>query len=675
MNIDKSVLDSIIAIESNDITKENGNMSSETVAGIMAKLASETAKKYALDYLVSKEFSEAHQKGAIHIHDLDYYATKSTTCVQYDLDELYTGGFTMRDGTIREPNSISTALLIATVVFQSNQNTQHGGQSIPAFDFFMAPYVLKSFKKHLIHALITRNKVSTYDGHIREVVSKLHTIDKSKLNLLELAEELHLAFVGDLDKSWDVAFELTRKETYQAMEGFIHNLNTMHSRGGNQVTFSSINYGTDTSTEGRMIIRELLKATQAGLGKGETPVFPIQIFKLKRGVNYDMDDPNYDLLELAVETTSKRLFPNFVNLDASFNIHEGWDVTDPKRWMKEVATMGCRTRVFENINGDKTSVGRGNLSFTSLNLPRAAMEAKRHFGYQPGDKIEPGYINQVAKFFQSIVTQRTRLAAEQLHERLNWQKQAQAKQFSFMAQNNIWKGMGDKKPGVFVGDTLESGTLGIGFVGGSEAMFAIFGETHAKSIDAYLLLTDTLIKMNEVVEFYKDLYKHNYSVLATPAESLAGTFLRKDRLEFGTVEGITDEDYYTNSYHVSVKEEVSINTKLTLEAPFHELTKGGHISYIELDGEAKKNPSVLMKIVKQAHDLNMGYISINHPVDQCRECGLETIIDHECPKCGSKDISRMRRITGYLTGSLETWNAGKRAEEKNRFKHSTKGDK
>ena len=487
------------------------------------------------------------------------------------------------------------------------------------------------------------------------------------------------------------AYQQTRKDTHQAMEGFIHNLNTMHSRGGNQVVFSSINYGTDTSAEGRMVIEELLKATIEGLGtRGEVPVFPIQIFKVKDGVSYSEKDfekamkaeniedamkdryeaPNFDLLLKACQTTAKALFPNFMFLDTPFNTNEKWKADDPKRYIYELATMGCRTRVFENVAGEKSSLGRGNLSFTTLNMPRLAIEARIKAENLIEDERNTDAIEQKAKeIFIESVHNMAALVADQLYERYQYQRTALARQFPFMMGNNVWKGGAELNPNEQVGDVLRSGTLGIGFIGGHNAMVALYGKGHGHSQKAWDTLYEAVMEMNKVVDEYKAKYNLNYSVLATPAEGLSGRFTKMDRRKYGKIPGVTDRDYYVNSFHVDVKEPISIVEKIKREAPFHAITRGGHITYVELDGEAQKNVRAIAKIVKVMHDEGIGYGSINHPVDTCHNCGYKGVIFDKCPVCQSESILRMRRITGYLTGDLSSWNSAKRAEEKDRVKH------
>lgn len=693
----KHIMDGIVSIEKNDTNLSNANMSAHTPAGQMMTFASEITKDYATKYLINPEYTLAHKHGDIHIHDLDYYPTKTTTCIQYNLEELFEKGFRTKNGSIRTPQSIQSYATLATIVFQTNQNEQHGGQSIPAFDFFMAKGVRKTFQKHLasnLELLAQLTGVEIGERKLREIVKDaIKSIAVRDNDMQVLISKLTEYGVNIDRKKMELAVNrseaTTRKETHQAMEGFIHNLNTMHSRGGNQVVFSSINYGTDTSAEGRMVIRELLNATIEGLGHGEVPVFPIQIFKVKEGVSYSEEDyqlaqtdfesalagkvkfaaPNFDLLLEACRATSVALFPNFMFLDTPYNHHEKWRADDPHRYIYETATMGCRTRVFENLHGEKSSIGRGNLSFTSINMPRLAIEAKLKAEtlYPDFDKQE--IQDKARSFFLKSVRSMTEMVAEQLYDRYQYQRTALARQFPFMMGNNIWQGGGALNPNDEVGDVINTGTLGVGFIGGHNAMVAIYGEGHAKNERAYQTLYDAVLEMNKVVDEFKEKYKLNYSVLATPAEGLSGRFTRIDRKKYGLITGVTDRDYYVNSFHVDVKEHVNVAEKIRLEAPFHAVTRGGHITYVELDGEAKKNISVILKIVHQMNKENIGYGSINHPVDTCNGCGYRGIIYADCPVCKSEDIVRMRRITGYLTGSLESWNSAKQAEEKDRVKH------
>lgn len=694
----KHIMDGIVAIDKNDVNLSNANMSSHTPAGQMMTFASEVTKDYTYKYLLPKQYAEAHQMGDIHIHDLDYYPTKTTTCIQYDLDDLFERGFHTKNGSIRTPQSIQSYATLATIIFQTNQNEQHGGQAIPAFDFFMAKGVLKSFQKAIVSILSFLQEMK--DCLIDE--KKVLDITRNTIRSIKPAQEAQSEFLtalrengielseNELTHILHKAYLQVQKDTHQAMEGFIHNLNTMHSRGGNQVVFSSINYGTDTSAEGRMVIEELLKATIEGLGaRGEVPVFPIQIFKIKDRVSYSENDfqktmahfedalegkiefeaPNFDLFLKACRTTAKALFPNFMFLDTPFNQNEKWDANDPKRYRYELATMGCRTRVFENLNGEKTSLGRGNLSFTTMNLPRLAIEAriKAENMHEDGN---PDAIERTAKKeFLESVHRMAEFIGEQLYTRYQYQRTALARQFPFMMSNNVWKGGDQLNPNEEVGDVLNQGTLGIGFIGGHNAMVALYGEGHGHNQKAWDTLYEAVQEMNKVVAELKQKYHLNYSVLATPAEGLSGRFTRMDKRKYGIIPGVTDRDYYVNSFHVDVKEPITIVEKVKREAPFHAITLGGHITYVELDGEAQKNIKAIAKIVKVMHDEGIGYGSINHPVDTCHNCGYKGVIYDKCPICNSENILRMRRITGYLTGDLSSWNSAKRAEERDRVKH------
>ena len=696
----KRTMDGIVSIEKNDINLGNANMSAYTPSGQMMTFASEVTKDYAMKYLLSAPFARAHAAGDIHIHDLDYYPTKTATCVQYDLADLFERGFHTKNGSIRTPQSIQSYATLATIVFQTNQNEEHGGQAIPAFDFFMAPGVRKTFIRQLTDRLLYAHSLlsgrSLTDEERKAFVEALRGLEPPLAHTDAAAE----ALAAGLDRigcqlpatavrlALEEAYQRTKRETHQAMEGFVHNLNTMHSRGGNQVVFSSVNYGTDTSEEGRMVIRELLAATVEGLGQGEVPIFPIQIFKVKEGVNYseadyakaqadfagalagkyDFETPNFDLLLLACKTTSHALFPNFLFLDTPFNQHELWRADDPKRYLHEIATMGCRTRVFENVCGPKTSVGRGNLSFTTMNLPRLAIEASRRAQRElPTAPVEQQQERARALFLESVREMAT-FIGDQLHERYLYQRSALARQFPFMMGNDVWKGGAALAPQDEVGSVFDSGTLGIGFIGGHNAMMALYGEGHGRSDRSWQTLYDAVQVINEVVREYKQKYHLNYSVLATPAEGLSGRFTRMDRKRYGIIPGVNDLDYYVNSFHVDVREEIGMHDKIRREAPFHAITLGGHISYIELDGEAKKNVSVILKLVKTMKDTGIGYGSINHPVDTCQDCGYRGIIYDKCPVCTSDRIARLRRITGYLTVSLVSWNSAKQAEERDRVK-------
>jgi len=676
-------LGEISSAGTNDTNMQNANISGKSPQGMMANIASESTKEYALNCLISPIYAKMHRQGDIHIHDLDYYITKAINCCQYNLDELFKKGFHNKNGSIRPPQSIQSYASLAAIVFQSAQNECFGGQAIPAFDFFMAPGVLKSFRKYLLDAIVmykqfnntVLSNADTFKDRIRDLVPSIELTDMDKI---DIASDFNIT-LEELDKCIGIAMEYLKRSTYQSMESFIHNLNHMMSRGGNQVVFSSINYGTDTSPEGRLVMKMLLKATKAGLGKEEVPIFPIQILKVKDGVNYSEEDfklaqkdlkkalagkvkfktPNFDIFLQACEVTSHSLFPNFIFEDMVLNKDPSWNKNDPERWKHEVATMGCRTRVYENLHGDKTSVSRGNLSFTSMNLPRMAIQISKKYKNKK-DKLD---------YFKSLVRERAFLIANQLKERMDWQKTAYASQFPFLMSNGIWKDGDSLKPNDKVEDVLNKGTLAIGFVGLAEALYVLFGKTHDEDKSVWKYAYDVVKSIQDVAVECKKKYNLNYAAFATPAESLCARFLKLDRKEFGVIKGVTDRDYYTNSFHVPVYHKISMVDKIKCEAPFHEITPGGHISYVELDGDASKNVSAILKIVKVMHDSGIGYGSINHQRDHCNDCGYNGIIYSKCPICKSENISRLRRITGYLTGSLESWNSGKKAEEKDRTKH------
>ncbi len=633
----------IIEAKNNDITRENANMNTDSPAGMMMKFASETTKPFVDDYLLSAEAREAVRHNYIHIHDKDYYPTKSLTCVQHPLDNILSYGFIAGHGESRPAKRIETASIIACISLETAQNEMHGGQAIPAFDFYLAPFVRSSF----IEEIETLEQLTGKDlGHLKNVELKDYT--KKELDGLEGEERL-----------LQHAINHTVSRVHQAMEAFIHNMNTIHSRGGNQVVFSSINYGTDTSAEGRCIIRELLNSTYEGVGNGATAIFPIQIWKKKRGVSYLPEDPNYDLYRLACKVTARRFFPNFVNLDATFNQHEKWRADDPKRYLYEVATMGCRTRVFENRFGEKTSVGRGNLSFTTINLVRLAIEC------MPIQDRE----ERLALFFRKLDNV-LEIAARQLNDRFNFQKTALVKQFPLL-MSKLWNG-GDKlKPEETIEPVINQGTLGIGFIGLAECLIALTGKHHGESEDSQALGLKIVGHMRSRVNDFCEQYQHNFSVLATPAEGLSGKFTAKDRKSFGILPGITDKIYYTNSNHVPVYYHCSPRHKAEVEAPYHPLTGGGHIFYVEIDGDATHNPDAISAIVDLMDEHNIGYGSVNHNRNRCMECGYEDASAdlHECPVCHSKAIDKLQRITGYLVGTTDRWNNAKLAELNDRIVH------
>ena len=630
----------IIEIKSNDVTRENANMNADTPAGMMMKFASETTKPFVDDYLLSDEVLEAVHNNYLHIHDKDYYPTKSLTCVQHPLDRILSCGFSAGHGESRPAKRIETASILGCISLETAQNEMHGGQAIPAFDFYLAPYVRNSYIEEIKN------------------LEELNGKDYSHLYQKELTDYLQQPLDGLSDEKRIVqhAINKTVARVHQSMEAFIHNMNTIHSRGGNQVVFSSINYGTDTSAEGRCIIRELLKSTYQGVGNGETAIFPIQIWKKKRGVSYLPEDRNYDLYQLACKVTARRFFPNFLNLDATFNQSEEWKANDPQRYQHEVATMGCRTRVFENRFGPKTSIGRGNISFSTINIVCLGIECM---------KIEDEEL-RIAKFFAKLDAM-LEVTARQLHERMEFQKTAFAKQFPLL-MSALWVGSEKLKPNDTIASVINQGTLGIGFIGLAECLVALTGKHHGESEESQKLGVKIVTYMRDRANQFSEQYHHNYSVLATPAEGLSGKFTGADRKKFGVLPGITDRDYYTNSNHVPVYYKCSAE----VEAPYHDLTRGGHIFYVEIDGDATHNPEVIMRVVDMMDQYNIGYGSVNHNRNRCLECGYENSTPNleACPKCGSTHIDKLQRITGYLVGTTDRWNNAKLAELNDRVIHN-----
>ena len=637
----------IINIKNNDITRENANMNADTPAGMMMKFASETTKPFVDDYLLDENTLDAVRGNYLHIHDKDYYPTKSLTCIQHPLDHILKYGFSAGHGESRPAKRIETASILACVSLENAQNEMHGGQAIPAFDFYMAPFVRYSFIEEI-------KSLETLTGE-----DYSHLYDKELDDYLTKPLE---GFSGE-ERILQHAINKTVARVHQSMEAFIHNMNTIHSRGGNQVVFSSINYGTDTSAEGRCIIRELLNSTYRGVGNNETAIFPIQIWKKKRGVSYLMEDRNYDLYCLACKVSARRFFPNFLNLDATYNQNNEWKADDPKRYVHEVATMGCRTRVFENRFGPKTSIGRGNLSFSTINIVRLAIECMNIENKE----------QRIARFFSKLDCLLD-ITARQLHERMEFQKTAFARQFPLL-MSSLWLGCEKLGPNDTIAPVINQGTLGIGFIGLAECLVALIGKHHGESAEAQELGLKIVTYMRDRVNDFSDKYQHNYSVLATPAEGLSGKFTRNDRKEFGSLPGITDRQYYTNSNHVPVYYKCSARHKAEIEAPYHDLTRGGHIFYVEIDGDATHNPEVIMRVVDMMDKYNIGYGSVNHNRNRCMDCGYENSKAglEECPKCGSKRIDRLQRITGYLVGTTDRWNSAKLAELNDRVIHNQEG--
>ena len=639
----REIFQEIIDAQATEITRENANMNADTPAGMMMKFASESTKSYVDECLLSEDVKEAVKNNYLHVHDKDYYPTKSLTCIQHPLDKILEDGFFAGHGESRPAKRIETASILACISLETVQNEMHGGQAIPAFDFYMAPFVRRTFHEEL-------DKIADING---EDYSRLYNIKIDDYLKREL-----IGLQGD-ERVIQHAINMTVSRVHQAMEAFVHNMNSIHSRGGNQVVFSSINYGTDTSAEGRCVIRELLNTTYEGVGNGSTAIFPIQIWKKKRGVSYLPEDRNYDLYKFACKVSARRFFPNFVNLDAPYNHHELWTPDDPKRYQYEVATMGCRTRVFENRFGPKTSIGRGNLSFTTINIVKLALECMNIENQE----------DRLHEFFKKLDNV-LEIAAKQLDERFQFQKTALKKQFPLL-MGALW--LDSEKLGEHesIESVINHGTLGIGFIGLAECLIALIGKHHGESAEAQELGLRIVNFMRSKVNEFCETYKHNYSVLATPAEGLAGRFTRGDKKKFGIIPGITDKDYYTNSNHIPVYYKCTPKHKAEIEAPYHALTGGGHIFYVEIDGDATHNPEAIMSIVDLMDKYDIGYCSVNHNRNRCMDCGYENAEKGlvKCPHCGGEHIDQLQRITGYLVGTTSRWNSGKLAELRDRVVH------
>lgn len=653
-----------------DIKRENANIDGNTAMGTMLKYGSEGAKEFYDLFVLNPAHSKAHKNGDIHIHDLDFL-TLTTTCCQIDIVNLFNGGFNTGHGYLREPNDIQSYSALACIAIQSNQNDQHGGQSIPNFDYGMALGVRKTYRKTYRQNLLKSIELLVEDVDLKDNVNNIFSILEKEYNLVPTLEDndeykqKEAEYLKELlnddkiveriqDFAERNAYKDTDRRTYQAMEALIHNLNTMHSRAGAQIPFSSINYGTDTSPEGRMVMRNLLLSTEVGLGNGETPIFPIQIFKVKEGVNYNPGDPNYDLFRLACKVSAKRLFPNFSFIDAPFNIKyykEGHPET-------EIAYMGCRTRVIGNVYDPSREIvnGRGNLSFTTINLPRLGLKHR-------GD----------IKGFYEELDSTIDLVIEQLIERFEIQASKKVHNFPFLMGQGIWIDSDKLNKDDEIREVLKHGTLSIGFIGLAECLKALTGFHHGESIESQKLGLEIIGHMRDRMDETSRQFGMNFTLLATPAEGTAGRFVKMDREIFGEIEGITDREYYTNSFHVPVYYEITAFKKINIEAPYHELTNAGHITYVELDGDPTQNLDAFEKIVRAMKEAGVGYGSINHPVDRDPVCGFTGIIGDTCPKCGREEgnvkFQRIRRITGYLVGTLERFNDAKRAEERDRVKH------
>ncbi len=661
------------AAKDNDVKRENANIDGDTAMGTMLKYGSESAKQFYEMFILHPEHARAHREGDIHIHDLDFL-TLTTTCCQIDLIKLFEGGFSTGHGFLREPNDIYSYSALACIAIQSNQNDQHGGQSVPNFDYAMAKGVAKTFQR-LYRQNLGRALELLADEDEGEVLAKdlftkaaetsgnVPKLEDGEEYMASEKEFLSQKYGEELaEKLQAFAFRRASKETdrgtFQAMEAFVHNLNTMHSRAGAQIPFSSINYGMDTTPEGRMVIKNVLLATEAGLGNGETPIFPIHIFKVKEGVNYNSEDPNYDLFKLACRVSAKRLFPNFSFLDAPFNasyyVHG--------RPETEVAYMGCRTRVMANSYDKNNEIvnGRGNLSFTSINLPRIAIKSGR----------------QNMDFFFEELDRKIDLVIAQLLERYKIQAKKRVRNFPFLMGEGIWMDSDKLGPDDEIGEVLKHGTLTMGFIGLAEALKALTGAHHGESREAQNLGLEIVAYMRKRMDEASKKYGMNFSLIATPAEGLSGRFVRMDAERFGVIEGVTDKEYYTNSFHVPVYYSIPAHEKIRLEAPYHTLTNGGHITYVELDGDPVDNLEAFERVIRAMKEAGIGYGSVNHPVDRDPVCGYTGVIGDVCPQCGRREdegevgFERIRRITGYLVGTLDRFNNAKQAEVRDRVKQS-----
>lgn len=661
------------AAKDNDIKRENANIDGDTAMGTMLKYGSEGAKQFYEMYILDPVHAKAHREGDIHIHDLDFL-TLPTTCCQIDLDKLFTGGFSTGHGFLREPNDIASYSALACIAIQSNQNDQHGGQSIPNFDYAMAKGVIKTYQRiyrqNMARAIEIMEDAEDASALSKEIMAAATEKSAGAIPKLEDGEaymEAELQILTDkfgaesAEKIQKFAFKHagaeTDRATYQAMEAFVHNLNTMHSRAGAQIPFSSINYGMDTTPEGRMVIRNVLLATEAGLGNGETPIFPIHIFKVKEGVNYNPGEPNYDLFKLACRVSAKRLFPNFSFIDAPYNLQ----YYKPGHPETEVAYMGCRTRVMANSYDPTREIvnGRGNLSFTSVNLPRIAILSNHNIDF----------------FFEQL-DRKIDLVIDQLLDRFELQAQKKARNYPFLMQQGIWLDSDNLKPDDEVREVLKHGTLTMGFIGLAETLKALTGYHHGESKEAQNLGLEIVGYMRQRMDQATKKHGMNFSLIATPAEGLSGRFVRMDAEKFGKIPGVTDREYYTNSFHIPVYYDISAWDKIKLEAPYHALTNGGHISYVELDGDPTENLDAFEQVVRCMKESGIGYGSINHPVDRDPVCGYTGIIGDTCPLCGRSEhdghenFERIRRITGYLVGTVDRFNNAKKVEVRDRVKHS-----
>ena len=661
-----------------NIKRENANIDGNTAMGTMLHYGSAVSKEFCKTFILKPEHAHAHDNGDIHIHDMDFLNMGTLTCCQIRLDKLFDGGFSTGHGFLREPNSIMSYGALAAIAIQSDQNDQHGGQSIPFFDYDMSKGVYKTFKKCYISNL-TKGLELLADIYESEKVKEIvYSTEKEANCKVGLKQELKyteienrkISEIFNIDKdivtriqqfAYNESYKETDRQTYQSMEGFIHNLNTMHSRAGAQVPFSSINFGTDTSLEGRMVSKNLLLSMEKGLGNGETAIFPILIFKVKEGINLNEEDPNYDLFKLSCRVSAKRLFPNFSFLDAPFNL-EYYEPNNPE---SEATYMGCRTRVMSNVCGVNEVSGRGNLSFTTINLPRLGIE----HGIIKNNETD------LDGFFKDL-DEKISLVIDQLLERMQIQGNKKVKNFPFLMGEGIWRGSDQLSYDEKLENVIKQGTLTVGFIGLAECLIALIGKHHGESEEAQELGLKIVSHMRKRMDEACEKYNLNFSLIATPAEGLSGRFTKIDKKIYGELKGITDKEYYTNSFHVPVYYSISAYDKIKTEAPYHELTNGGHITYVELDGDTSRNLEAFETIIRAMKDFGIGYGSINHPVDRDPLCGYSGVIEGDvCPKCGRNEkdsnikFDRIRRITGYLVGTVDRFNDAKKAEVRDRVKH------
>lgn len=651
VNIGEEIIDS----RNIELLRENANLNGESFSGKMSKMGSEYAKWYAEHFIMPKPLVQAIKDNIVYVHDLDQYAIGTTNCIFIPFDKLLRQGFNTGNGSVRTPNSIMTAMALVAIIFQSQQNSQYGGVSANKLDFDLAPYVRKSFQKYFLKGLDYFEESDLFKELTPELPSPYNELGEITMSRSDLEQAYPKAF--------RYALKETKSETLQGAESLIHNLNTMSSRAGGQIPFTSINYGTDTSPEGQLVISSLLEATIAGLGSGETPIFPIQIFKCKQGVNQAPEDPNYALFLKAAECSSKRMYPNFANIDAPLNL-QYYKADDPDT---EFATMGCRTRVLSDRFGRNHLSGKGNLSFNTINLVKLGIEHGTVLGHRK-EADERGFYKEL-DFYLNI-------AMEGLLHRYRIQQSQKAKASDFMMREGVWEGGEKLSPEDRVGELIKHGSLSIGFIGLAECMKAMYGKHHAEDEQVYHKAYNLIKYMRNYCDLQSERHNLNITLFATPAEGLSGKFTSKDQVTYGAIKGVTDREYYTNSFHVPVYHTVSAARKIQLEAPFHDLCNAGAISYIELNGNARNNPEAFLTIIQYALEQNISYFSLNHPIDRCSACGYEGIIGANCPACQRSEkevhIRRLRRVTGYLTGDYQTrFNAAKQAEVRDRVKHTT----